>query len=125
MKERIREIAGELLKTAAERALRGAPSYEADPGSYNGFVARFPYEETADPDRAIAAVIEDLTAGKPMHSLVCGDVGFAKPELAVRAAFVAAMQGVQVAVCCPTTHLPRPHATDFSQRFSGYPVQLR
>src|SRR3546814_11187259 len=116
MKERIREIAGELLKTAAERALRGAPSYEADPGSYNGFVARFPYEETDDQDRAIADVIEDLAAGKPMDRLVCGDVGFVKTEVALVEAFVATVEGVQGAVVVRTPWRAGRHRTPLSER---------
>src|SRR3546814_11849938 len=93
MKERIREIAGELLKTAAERALRPGQVAEPDAGGYPAFVDRFPYEETDDQDRAINDVIEDLAAGRPMDRLVCGDVGFGKTEVALRAAFVAAMAG--------------------------------
>src|SRR3546814_10172514 len=125
MKERIREIAGELLKTAAARALRDAPAFEAEPGAYNEFVARFPYEETDDQDRAIADVIEDLAAGKPMDRLICGDVGFGKTEVALRAAFVAAMHGMQVAVVCPTTLLARQPSATSRARFSGYPVEIR
>src|SRR3546814_14713838 len=96
MKERIREIAGELLKTAAERALRPATVAEPDSAGYPAFVDRFPYQETDDQDRAISDVIEDLGAGRPMDRLVCGDVGFGKTEVALRAAFVAAMAGMQV-----------------------------
>ena len=125
MKDRIREIAGELLKTAAERALRGAPAFEADGSNYDEFVARFPYEETDDQDRAIADVVEDLAAGKPMDRLVCGDVGFGKTEVALRAAFIVALQGVQVAIICPTTLLARQHYATFRERFAGYPVEAR
>ncbi|MBO9671429.1 MAG: transcription-repair coupling factor, partial [Sphingobium sp.] len=105
MKERIREIAGELLGVAALRALREAPAYEPDSAGFPAFVDRFPYEETDDQDRAISEVLEDLAAGKPMDRLVCGDVGFGKTEVALRAAFVAAMGGAQVALICPTTLL--------------------
>jgi len=91
LRERIREIAGELMRTAAARALRKAPVLEADEASYNQFVDRFPWEETDDQDRAIADVLGDLESGKPMDRLVCGDVGFGKTEVALRAAFVAAM----------------------------------
>ncbi|KQX26329.1 MULTISPECIES: transcription-repair coupling factor [unclassified Sphingomonas] len=123
MKERIREIAGELIKTAAERALRPAEAIE--PGSgYNEFVDRFPYQETEDQDRAIADVIEDLAAGKPMDRLICGDVGFGKTEVALRAAFVAAMGGMQVALICPTTLLARQHYRNFVDRFHGMPVNI-
>jgi transcription-repair coupling factor (superfamily II helicase) len=108
MKERIREIAGELIKTAAERALR--PGVVAEPDtSFAAFVDRFPYEETEDQERAIGDVVDDLAAGKPMDRLVCGDVGFGKTEVALRAAFVAAMAGLQVALVCPTTLLARQH----------------
>jgi transcription-repair coupling factor (superfamily II helicase) len=123
MKERIREIAGELIKTAAERALRPAEIAEPD-GAYAEFVNRFPYEETDDQDRAIADVIEDLSAGKPMDRLVCGDVGFGKTEVALRAAFVAAMAGMQVALVCPTTLLARQHYTNFVERFQGFDVNI-
>ncbi len=123
MKERIREIAGELIKTAAERALRPAEVIEPESG-YNEFVDRFPYQETEDQDRAIAEVIEDLAAGKPMDRLVCGDVGFGKTEVALRAAFVAAMAGMQVALVCPTTLLARQHYKNFVERFHGFPVNV-
>nr|WP_246351791.1 transcription-repair coupling factor [Sphingobium subterraneum] len=124
MKERIREIAGELLKVAAERALRPAPVAEPDAGGYPAFVDRFPYQETDDQDRAIADVIEDLGAGKPMDRLVCGDVGFGKTEVALRAAFVAAMAGMQVALICPTTLLARQHHRNFVERFGGFPMKI-
>ena len=112
MKERIREIAGELIKTAALRATRSGIVAEAD-ASYPQFVDRFPYEETDDQDRAIEDVLKDLEAGKPMDRLVCGDVGFGKTEVALRAAFVMAMSGKQVALICPTTLLARQHYTNF------------
>ncbi len=123
MKERIREIAGELIKTAAERALRPAETVEPDSG-YQEFVDRFPYQETEDQERAIADVVEDLGAGKPMDRLVCGDVGFGKTEVALRAAFVAAMGGMQVALVCPTTLLARQHYKNFVERFHGMPVNI-
>ena len=124
MKERIREIAGELLKTAAERALRAATVAEPDSAGYPAFVDRFPYQETEDQDRAIGDVIEDLSAGRPMDRLVCGDVGFGKTEVALRAAFVAAMAGMQVVVICPTTLLARQHHMNFEERFRGFPVNI-
>ncbi|WOK36997.1 transcription-repair coupling factor [Sphingomonas sp. C3-2] len=124
MKERIREIAGELIATAAERALRPAEVAEPDPGGYPAFVDRFPYQETDDQDRAIADVIEDLGAGRPMDRLVVGDVGFGKTEVALRAAFVAAMAGMQVAIICPTTLLARQHHMNFAQRFQGFPLKI-
>jgi transcription-repair coupling factor (superfamily II helicase) len=123
MKERIREIAGELLATAAARALRPADVLEAD-AAYPAFADRFPYQETDDQDRAIGDVLADLAAGKPMDRLVCGDVGFGKTEVALRAAFVAAMAGMQVAVVCPTTLLARQHFSNFVDRFRGFPVNI-
>jgi transcription-repair coupling factor (superfamily II helicase) len=123
MKERIREIAGELIKVAAMRATRPGVVAEAD-ASYPEFVNRFPYEETDDQDRAIADVLEDLEAGKPMDRLVCGDVGFGKTEVALRAAFVMAMSGKQVALVCPTTLLARQHYANFVERFHGFPVNI-
>jgi transcription-repair coupling factor (superfamily II helicase) len=123
MKERIREIAGELIKTAAMRAMR--PGVVAEPdSSYPAFVDRFPYEETDDQDRAIADVLQDLEAGKPMDRLVCGDVGFGKTEVALRAAFVMAMSGKQVALVCPTTLLARQHYRNFVERLQGFPLNV-
>ncbi|WP_448658102.1 transcription-repair coupling factor [Sphingomonas sp. CJ99] len=124
MKERIREIAGELIATAAKRALRPAEVMQPDPGGYPAFVDRFPYEETDDQDRAISEVIDDLGAGRPMDRLVVGDVGFGKTEVALRAAFVAAMAGMQVAVICPTTLLARQHYQNFKARFEGFPIEI-
>ncbi len=124
MKERIREIAGELILVAAQRALRPADVLEPDSGGYPAFVDRFPYEETDDQDRAISDVLDDLAAGKPMDRLVCGDVGFGKTEVALRAAFVAAMAGMQVALVCPTTLLARQHFNNFVERFQGFPLNI-
>jgi transcription-repair coupling factor (superfamily II helicase) len=124
MKERIREIAHELIRTAAARALRPADIAEPDSSSYPAFMDRFPYEETDDQDRAIDDVLGDLAAGKPMDRLVCGDVGFGKTEVALRAAFVAAMSGLQVAVVCPTTLLARQHFNTFKERFHGFPLEI-
>ncbi|MDG2532473.1 transcription-repair coupling factor [Sphingomonas sp. HITSZ_GF] len=124
MKERIREIAGELIATAAKRATRPAEIAEPDAGGYPAFVDRFPYEETDDQDRAIGDVLEDLAAGRPMDRLIVGDVGFGKTEVALRAAFVAAMAGMQVAVVCPTTLLARQHFNNFTQRFEGFPIKV-
>jgi transcription-repair coupling factor (superfamily II helicase) len=123
MKERIREIAGELIKTAAMRATRPGVIAEPD-ASYPEFVNRFPYEETDDQDRAIDDVLGDLEAGKPMDRLVCGDVGFGKTEIALRAAFVMAMSGKQVALICPTTLLARQHYANFVERFQGFPINI-
>jgi len=123
MKERIREIAGELLSTAAQRALRPGDVLAQD-AAYPAFADRFPYQETDDQDRAIGDVLEDMASGRPMDRLVCGDVGFGKTEVALRAAFVAAMAGVQVAVVVPTTLLARQHFTNFAERFKGFPVNI-
>jgi transcription-repair coupling factor (superfamily II helicase) len=123
MKERIREIAGELIKVAAMRATRPGVIAEPD-ASYPQFVDRFPYEETDDQERAIADVLEDLEAGKPMDRLVCGDVGFGKTEVALRAAFVMAMSGKQVALVCPTTLLARQHYANFVERLQGFPLNV-
>ena len=124
MKERIREIAGELIAVAAERALQPGDVMEPDASGYPSFVDRFPYEETEDQDRAIGDVLEDLAAGKPMDRLVVGDVGFGKTEVALRAAFVAAMAGKQVAIVCPTTLLARQHYNNFKARFEGFPIEV-
>ena len=124
LKERIREIANELLRTAAARALRKAPVLEPEESSFNQFVERFPWEETDDQEQAIADVLKDLAEGKPMDRLVCGDVGFGKTEVALRAAFVAAMQGQQVALIAPTTLLARQHYQSFSERFAGFPLKV-
>ena len=123
MKERIREIAGELIATAAQRALRAADTASAD-AAYAAFADRFPYEETDDQDRAIGDVLDDLSAGRPMDRLVCGDVGFGKTEVALRAAFVAAMAGMQVALVCPTTLLARQHFSNFAERMRGFPIEV-
>jgi transcription-repair coupling factor (superfamily II helicase) len=124
LKERIREIAHELLKTAAKRALRQAPVLLPEQASYDQFAERFPWQETEDQEQAIEDVLKDLSEGKPMDRLVCGDVGFGKTEVALRAAFVAAMAGQQVAVVAPTTLLARQHHTGFASRFSGFPVEV-
>ncbi|MEI4508770.1 transcription-repair coupling factor [Sphingopyxis sp. CCNWLW253] len=123
MKERIREIAGELLATAAQRALRSGELLAQD-AAYPAFADRFPYQETDDQDRAIGDVLADMASGRPMDRLVCGDVGFGKTEVALRAAFVAAMAGVQVAVVVPTTLLARQHYTNFAERFKGFPINI-
>ena len=124
LKERIREIAGELMQVAAQRALKKAPALEPEEASYNQFVDRFPWQETDDQDRAIEDVLDDLAQGRPMDRLVCGDVGFGKTEVALRAAFVAAMAGQQVAVVAPTTLLARQHYANFIERFAGFPLRI-
>ena len=124
LKERIRAIAHELLKTAAERALRAGAVVEIDDQSYASFVDRFPYEETDDQQRVIIEVLDDMASGKPMDRLVCGDVGFGKTEVAMRAAFAAAMAGHQVAIIAPTTLLARQHYSNFVERFRDLPLKL-
>jgi transcription-repair coupling factor (superfamily II helicase) len=124
MKSRIREIASELIKVAAERQLREAPRLAVGPGAYDEFCAGFPYEETDDQLAAIDATIKDIGSGRPMDRLICGDVGFGKTEVALRAAFIAAVSGKQVAVVVPTTLLARQHFKTFSDRFRGFPVNV-
>jgi transcription-repair coupling factor (superfamily II helicase) len=124
MKRRILEMAGELIKIAAERHLREAPRLTAAQGLYDEFCAGFPYDETDDQRSAIEAVLDDLATGRPMDRLVCGDVGFGKTEVALRAAFVTAMAGKQVAVVVPTTLLARQHFKTFSSRFRGLPINV-
>ncbi len=125
LKERIRQIADKLIRVAAERELRSAPILEPPGDMWEAFCARFPYEETDDQLSAIADVLEDLERGRPMDRLIVGDVGFGKTEVAMRAAFVAAAQGLQVAVIAPTTLLARQHAQTFADRFRGFPVNVR
>ncbi|RPF72567.1 transcription-repair coupling factor [Aurantiacibacter spongiae] len=124
LKERIREIAGELMRTAAARSLRKAPVLEPEESSWLQFLDRFPWEETDDQEQAIADVLRDLESGRPMDRLVCGDVGFGKTEVALRAAFVAAMNGQQVAMVAPTTLLARQHYQNFCDRFAGFPLKI-
>lgn len=124
LKKRLLEIAGQLIRIAAERTTRAAPSLTPPDGAYGEFAARFPYDETDDQLVAIDAVIDDLSKGRPMDRLICGDVGFGKTEVALRAAFVAAMEGLQVAVVVPTTLLARQHYKTFKERFAGLPVRV-
>ena len=124
LKKRLREIAGELIRIAALRQLREAPALAPPEGAWDEFVARFPYEPTEDQAASIDAVVEDLAAGRPMDRLICGDVGFGKTEVALRAAFVAAMAGLQVAVVVPTTLLARQHYKTFAARFKGLPLKI-
>ncbi|MFZ1662089.1 MAG: TRCF domain-containing protein, partial [Paracoccaceae bacterium] len=125
LKERIRQIAERLMRVAAERALRHAPILEAAHHDWDAFSARFPYQETDDQLSAISDVVGDLEAGSPMDRLIVGDVGFGKTEVAMRAAFVAAMSGVQVAIIAPTTLLARQHFKTFSERFRGTAITVR
>ena len=125
MKARVREIASELIRIAAARELKSLPPVDPPQGLYDEFCARFPYQETDDQERAIAETIEDLAKGRPMDRLVCGDVGFGKTEVALRAAFVMAMSGQQVVVVVPTTLLARQHYRIFTERFAGFPPVIR
>lgn len=124
LQKRIGAIALRLIGIAAQRELATAPVLAADPADYARFCERFPYKETPDQAAAIAAVIRDLASGKPMDRLVCGDVGSGKTEVALRAAFHAAMAGWQVAVIAPTTLLSRQHTETFRKRFAGFPVTI-
>ncbi len=124
MKTRIRDMASELIRIAATRKIRDAEIMAPPEGSWDEFCARFPFAETEDQSRAIADVLEDLASGRPMDRLICGDVGFGKTEVALRAAFIAAMSGAQVAVVVPTTLLARQHFRTFSERFAGLPLRV-
>ncbi len=124
LKKRLLDMAGQLIAVAAARMVRKAPVLAAPDGLYDEFAARFPYDETEDQLNAIESVRDDLTLGRPMDRLVCGDVGFGKTEVALRAAFLSAMNGVQVAVVVPTTLLARQHFKTFSQRFRGLPIRV-
>ncbi len=124
LKKRIRDMAEALIKIAAARAMKQAPVLTPPDGLYDEFAARFPYEETEDQQTAIDTVLGDLSTGTPMDRLVCGDVGFGKTEVALRAAFIAALSGRQVAVVVPTTLLARQHFKTFSERFAGLPVRV-
>lgn len=124
LKARIREMADELIKVAAKRALRKGEIIKPTDGLYNEFCARFPFTETDDQLRAIGDVINDLASGRPMDRLICGDVGFGKTEVALRSAFLAAMEGFQVAIVAPTTLLARQHFKTFSERFKGLSIKV-
>ncbi|PCJ74162.1 MAG: transcription-repair coupling factor [Rhodobacteraceae bacterium] len=125
LKERVREMADKLIRIAAERALRSGKVMTPPDGMWDEFCARFPYQETDDQLHAIEDVLSDMASGQPMDRLICGDVGFGKTEVAMRAAFIAAMSGSQIAVVAPTTLLARQHFKSFSERFRGLPVQVR
>ena len=125
LKQRIKDMADRLIRVAAERELRRAPILEPAEDMWEAFNARFPYEETEDQLTTIEAVLDDLAKGRPMDRLVCGDVGFGKTEVAMRAAFVAAAAGLQVAVVAPTTLLSRQHTQSFRDRFRGFPITVR
>ncbi|MEM9470021.1 MAG: transcription-repair coupling factor, partial [Pseudomonadota bacterium] len=125
VKKDLMRIADHLMKIAAARLLRKGEKLSVDQSQYDEFAARFPYHETEDQLRSINDVIEDLSADHPMDRLVCGDVGFGKTEVAMRAAYVAAMAGAQVAVVVPTTLLARQHFAGFSKRFEGLGLNIK
>ncbi|EMR8568469.1 transcription-repair coupling factor [Neisseria gonorrhoeae] len=122
--EKARDTAAELLNLYAQRAAQSGHKFEINESDYQAFADGFGYEETEDQAAAIAAMIKDLTQAKPMDRLVCGDVGFGKTEVALRAAFVAVMGGKQVAVLAPTTLLVEQHAQNFADRFADFPVKV-
>jgi transcription-repair coupling factor (superfamily II helicase) len=124
VKKNLMEMADGLLKIAAARMLKRAEKLDIEPGLYNEFAARFPYQETEDQERAINDVLVSLAGEYPMDRLVCGDVGFGKTEVALRAAYVAAMDGAQVAVVVPTTLLARQHYNNFIKRFAGTGIRI-
>jgi transcription-repair coupling factor (superfamily II helicase) len=124
-KQRLRDMAAELIRIAAAREAREAEAVAPPEGLYDEFCARFPYEETEDQLSAIEDVVGDLASGRPMDRLICGDVGFGKTEVALRAAFLVAMTGQQVAVIAPTTLLARQHFKGFAERFRGFPLRVR
>ena len=117
-------MAEKLIKVAALRELRQAPVLNPPDGVYDEFSARFPYEETDDQETSIGAVLDDLASGRPMDRLICGDVGFGKTEVALRASLIAVLAGKQVAVVVPTTLLARQHFHTFTERFRGFPVKI-
>jgi transcription-repair coupling factor (superfamily II helicase) len=125
VKQRVKEIADRLIRIAAQRQVKTLAPLEPPEGTFDEFCARFPYPETDDQLRAIEDTLADMAAGKPMDRLICGDVGFGKTEVALRAAFVAAMNGKQVAVIVPTTLLARQHYQTLVERFSSYPIVIR
>jgi transcription-repair coupling factor (superfamily II helicase) len=124
-KERLRDMAAGLIAIAAARATHTIEATDPPHGLFDEFCARFPYDETDDQLNAIHDVLTDLASGRPMDRLICGDVGFGKTEVALRAAFVMAMTGRQVAVVCPTTLLARQHFSTFEARFKGWPLNVR
>lgn len=120
----IRDTAAELLNLYARRALRQGHAFEYSLEDYQTFAASFGFEETIDQATAINAVITDMASGKPMDRLICGDVGFGKTEVALRAAFIAVMGGKQVAILAPTTLLTEQHGQTFADRFANWPVRI-
>lgn len=125
VKAKIRDIAAKLINIAAERHLRKADCFVPPHGMYDDFCSRFPYNETDDQLNAISDVMADLNAAIPMDRLVCGDVGFGKTEVALRAAFAVAASGAQVALIVPTTLLARQHYINFKRRMEGFPIRVK
>ncbi|MSO74026.1 MAG: transcription-repair coupling factor [Alphaproteobacteria bacterium] len=124
LKKRILEMANELIRIAAERLVRPSDIFDQGQGQYDAFAARFPYTETDDQAKAIDDTLSDLASGRPMDRLICGDVGFGKTEVALRAAYVVAASGRQVAILAPTTLLSRQHFATFKKRFEGFPFRI-
>ncbi len=122
--KQVRDAAAELLALYAQRAAREGYRFKLSPADYQAFAEGFGFEETPDQSAAIEAVLGDMTSGRPMDRLVCGDVGFGKTEVALRAAFLAVMNGKQVALLCPTTLLAEQHAQTFADRFADWPVKV-
>ena len=125
VKQKIRDIAEKLIQIAAQRHLKKADAFVPPQGLYDEFCSHFPYNETDDQLNAIADVMQDLGQSVPMDRLVCGDVGFGKTEVALRAAFAVAASGAQVALIVPTTLLARQHYMNFKQRMEGFPVRVK
>jgi transcription-repair coupling factor (superfamily II helicase) len=122
--ERLRDVAAELLDLYSRRAARQGRAIEFDEGTYRAFEAGFPFEETVDQRDAIDAVLADMRSGKPMDRVICGDVGFGKTEVALRASFAAVQGGRQVAVLVPTTLLAQQHVQTFADRFADWPIKV-
>lgn len=125
VKQRLQDIANELLRVAAERALQSAPIIVPEVHAFDSFLARFQFRETEDQLQAVEDVLKDMQSGSPMDRLICGDVGFGKTEVAMRAAFIAAIKGYQVAILAPTTLLVRQHFMTFRDRFAGFPIEVQ
>ncbi len=125
VKERIKDIAEKLIKIAAQRQMKKAEIFIPERGLYEEFCNRFLYTETDDQLNAVNDVIKDLSLGMPMDRLICGDVGFGKTEVAIRAAFAVATGGAQVAVIVPTTLLARQHYLNFKERLKGFPIKVK
>ena len=123
-RERVNDVAAELLDIYARRESRVGYQYNLDQDQYNAFCNAFPFEETPDQEDAIDGVIKDMTSSKPMDRLVCGDVGFGKTEVAMRAAFIAVTGGKQVAMLVPTTLLAQQHFDNFKDRFANWPIHV-